>query len=101
MNAFPLLDVQTTVRRDRELHACIDMAPDPRRVVTGLSLSTTASMAILVGQLERIAATAARFSLAPSNFALFESLQEQLVATGHLPLPTSTEPAKEPVHGEG
>lgn len=101
MNAFPLLDVQTTVERARDLRARIDVASDPRRVVTDLSMSTIASLAILVGQLDEIAATAAASLSDPHDIDPRISLRKQLIATGHLPLSPSTEPAKEPAHGEG
>ena len=60
-------------------------------------------MVVLVGQLDRIAKAAAPFSLTPQDFALFEDLQEQLLAAGYLPLPPPQPETqeKEPAHGEG
>ena len=79
--------------------ACEDAGLDPRRALDGASVAALLSLAVLAGQFDRLARTAAPFSLKPQDFALFEDLQEQLVAAGYLPLPETQQ--KEPAHGEG
>ena len=87
---------------------CEDGGLDPRRALDGASVAALLSLAVLAGQFDRLAQAAAAlhadpdraaFVLTDEEFALFEDLQEQLVAAGYLPLPETQQ--KEPAHGEG
>lgn len=93
----PLLTVSEAVAAARIVADCANAGSDVRRAISGLSTSAIASIAILVEQLDRIAKGAADFSCRSNDMAAWETLQQQLLSAGYLPLPEQ----KEAIHGQG
>ncbi|GJD93397.1 hypothetical protein [Methylobacterium iners] len=93
--AISLLTVEETIAAASRVRMTDDA--NLRRAATGLSLNAICSMAVLVGQLDAIARSAAAYSTGTPDPDRYAELQERLLAAGYLPLPRAI--AEEPVDG--